>query len=155
MKFFKQTQELKNQIRKAVLLLRFHTVEPRPSSIVWATYVWIAKSLKLEYATVQHICKASIKRPIRRKKVDKARVLEQIHIDFLTSAETLKLWAAKTLLERTVLFHRKFANKRIAITSLRRLYLNNKVKRKVIRHEKRKPEHVRLAFDESRRDLIR
>ena len=65
--------------------------------------------------------------------MDQSRQLEQKHIEFLISTETLNLWAGKTLAERVLLFHRKFANKNIAVTSLRRLYLKNRVKRKVVR----------------------
>ena len=61
------------------------------------------------------------------------RKLEQEHVDFLLSEDTLKKWAGFTMKERVILFHRRFMNKKIAITSLRRLYLNNKVKRKKVR----------------------
>ena len=59
--------------------------------------------------------------------------LEQEHIDFLTNKDTLQLWAGKTLKQRTVLFHRMFPNKRIAMNSLRRLYLKHGIKRKKVR----------------------
>ena len=75
-------------------------------------------------------------------------------MDFLTSLETLRLWAGKSLKERAILFHRKFPNKRIAVTSLRRLYLSKGVKRKVVRQEKVKPAHVQATFDTNRRKLI-
>jgi len=56
--------------------------------------------------------------------------------------------------ERATLFHRKYPNKRVAVTSLRRLYLSKGVKRKVVRQEKLKPAHIREAFDTNRRKLI-
>ena len=65
--------------------------------------------------------------------------LEKENIDFLLSEETLRKWAGLTMKERVILFHRRFMNKKIAITSLRRLYLNNKVKRKKVRQHKGVP----------------
>ena len=35
--------------------------------------------------------------------------------------------------ERAKLFHRKFPNKTIAVTTLRKFYLSNKIKRKKVR----------------------
>ena len=75
-------------------------------------------------------------------------------MDFLTNPETLRLWAGKSMKERTILFHRKFPNKRIAVTSLRRPYLSKVIKRKVVRQEKLKPAHVQAVFDTSRRKLL-
>ena len=75
-------------------------------------------------------------------------------MDFLTNPETLRLWAGKSMKERTILFHRKFPNKRVAVTSLRRLYLSKGIKRKVVRQEKIKPAHIQETFDANRRKLI-
>ena len=38
--------------------------------------------------------------------------------------------------ERSILFHRKFPNKKVSVTGLRRIYLKNRVKRKVVRQHK-------------------
>ena len=46
------------------------------------------------------------------------RFLKPEHIDYLTSADTLKSWAGKPLAERCVLFHRHFGNHRINQTLL-------------------------------------
>ena len=78
-------------------------------------------------------------------------MLEMKHIEFLTSTDTLNLWAGKTLAERVVLFHRKFANKKISITSLLSLYLENRIKRKAVRQEKLKPDHIQETFDYRRK----
>jgi hypothetical protein len=56
--------------------------------------------------------------------------------------------------ERCKLFHRKFPNKRIAVTSLRRLYLKNKVKRKKVRQEKYLPDKFKLKYEDERRRLL-
>ena len=65
--------------------------------------------------------------------------LDQEHFEFLLNPDTLKRWAGMTMKMRTILFHRQFPDKRIAVTSLRRLYLKHKVKRKKVRQEKSLP----------------
>ena len=68
------------------------------------------------------------------------------HISFLTADNTLERWAGKTLKERCALFHRQFTNKRIAVTTLRRLYLRHKIKRKKVRQQKHLPDNYRANF---------
>ena len=55
---------------------------------------------------------------------------------------------------RTILFHRQFPDKRIAVTSLRRLYLKNKIKRKKVRQEKYLPPNTQDKFEFQRSELI-
>jgi hypothetical protein len=100
------------------------------------SYSRIAKVLGISANSVQHICRQAVK-PVKRVSPKKlSRILEQEHIDYLTSFQTMKLWAGFTLKYRTVLFHRRFINKTIAVTSLRRLYLKHCIKRKKVRQEK-------------------
>lgn len=49
---------------------------------------------------------------------------------------------------RCKLFHRKFPNKRIAVTSLRRLYLKNKIRRKKVKQMKYMPDAQIKTFQE-------
>ena len=63
-------------------------------------------------------------------------------------------WAGLTMKERVILFHRQFMNKKIAITSLRRLYLNNKVKRKKIRQHKGVPQKTLDDFPFNRQRIL-
>ena len=100
----------------------------------------------MPYASVQHICRSALKRKSHTKRDTESRRLEQQHIDFLLSHETLRHWAGFTLKQRCKLFHRQFVNKKIAVTSLRRLYLKHGVKRKAVRQEKLKPQHVMNDF---------
>ena len=48
--------------------------------------------------------------------------------------------------QRTVLFHRQFTDKRVAMTSLRRLYLRHGIRRKKVRMEKVMPRVQREDF---------
>ena len=59
---------------------------------------------------------------------------------------TLEQWAGLTMKQRTVLFHRRFTDKRIAITSLRRLYLRHGIRCKKVRLEKSMTQRVRRNF---------
>ena len=50
----------------------------------------------------------------------------------MTSSETLRKWAAKTLEERSVLFHRKFPEVTASKTTIATIYKLNGIKRKAI-----------------------
>lgn len=83
---------------------------------------------------MEHICRyAESNAGLRKKRISKLRVLDHEHIAFLTDQNTLKEWAGKTGRERCVLFHRRFPNKRLALTTLRRIYAKHKIKRKKVR----------------------
>ena len=61
------------------------------------------------------------------------RFLNEEHIEFLTSEETLQRWSGKSLARRCTLFHRHFGNHRINPTLLRKVYRLHKIKRKRIK----------------------
>jgi transposase len=74
-------------------------------------------------------------------------------VAFLLGGETLKKWAGFTLKERTILFHKKYKMKWISVTALRRLYLKNNVKIKIVRQEKRMPLNSWKKFGDNVRRL--
>ena len=76
----------------------------------------------------------------------KVRILDQEHYDFLLNPRILEQWAGFTMKLRTIMFHRQFTDKRIAVTSLRKLYLKNGIKRKKVRMEKVMPRNQRSDF---------
>ena len=141
MKFTKLDRQAKEEVRRAVLLLRYRTTEPRAGAAKYMSYARMSSVVGQPYNTVQHLCREALKTK-RRKSVSSDRKLEQPQIDFILSRDTLNLWAGRTLKERCMLFHRKFPHKRIAVTSLRRLYLQSGVRRKLVRQEKLRPSHV-------------
>ncbi len=103
---------------------------------------------------MQHICRQALK-PSRICTPDKqVRQLDEEHIDFLTNLRTLEEWAGRTMKERTVLFHRRFPDKRIAVTSLRRLYLRHGIRRKKVRLEKAMTLRVRQNFVQNCQALL-
>ena len=154
MPFQKLTAQEKDQRYKAVLLLRFRTTTPDKKSYKYCAFSTISKSLGIPYNVVRYSCCKALKRVKRVTIKHTERKLEQEHIDFLVSKDTLQLWAGKIMKERCKLFHRKFPNKRIAVTTLRRLYLKNKVRRKKVRQEKYLPDKFKLKYDDERRRLI-
>lgn len=126
--------------------MRYRCTDPTLTSYKYVSYLKISKALGVPYNTVQHLCRHALKPkrpPARNREVTK---LEQHHIDFLTSYKTLEDWAGFTLKWRTKLFHRRFPDKRIAVTCLRRLYLKHGIKRKKVRQEKHMPQHARLQY---------
>lgn len=107
----KRSQQEQYQIKTACLLLRYRCTEPTATSYKYFSYNNISKALKVPYNTVQYICRRALE-PQRQSNPDKeASKLEEKHVDFLTSYETLEEWAGFTLKFRTILFHRKYGNK--------------------------------------------
>ena len=85
---------------------------------------------------MQHLCRYALK-PNKAPSTDKfLRKLGPEHVEFLTSLHTLEQWSGLTMKQRTILFHRRFTDKRIAITTLRRLYLKSGIRCKKVRLEK-------------------
>ena len=78
----------------------------------------------------------------------KIRHLDALHISYIISPFTLEKWAGLTMKQRTIYFHRKFTDKRIAVTSLRRLYQKHGIKRKKVRQEKSNPWKDRRGYVE-------
>ena len=126
-------EKRKKDLRKAALLIRFRTARPTIKSRKYVSYKTISPVLKLTQNEVQHICRKALmpKRTLTSKQL--VRKLNQEHIDFLINPKTLEHWAGLTMKQRTVYFHRQFTNKRIAVTSLRRLYLKHGLRCKKVR----------------------
>jgi len=145
-RFSKLPKQHQAELREAVLLLRFRCTRPTAKSAKYAAYARIAQALGITYNEVQHICRRALK-PSAPVSFDKqVRQLGEEHVAFLLNERVLEQWSGKTMKERTVLFHRRFPDKRIAVTSLRRLYLKHTVRRKRVRHEKVMPPGLRAEY---------
>ena len=136
MKYKKMPASKRNELRTAALLLRYRTSEPFATSRKYLSFRNIATILNLTHAEVEHICRKALNTPTPPSDYKRVHTLDQEHIDFLLHQRTLEQWSGLTLLERTVRFHRIYTDKRIAVTSLRRLYLKHGIKRKKVRQEK-------------------
>ena len=145
-RFAKLSEEQKTVLRQTVLLLRFRDTLPTPTSRKFFSYSTIAKVVNTPYSTVQHLCRHALQPTNKQSLFKRIHELSQEHRDFLLEPLTLKQWAGLTLQERTVLFHRRFPDKRISTTSLRRLYLRNGVRRKKVRQVKVRPPAVQIRL---------
>ena len=145
-RFAKLSEEQKTVLRQTVLLLRFKDTLPTPTSRKFFSYSTIAKVVNTPYNTVQHLCQHALQPTKKQSLFKRIHELSQEHRDFLLEPLTLKQWAGLTLQERTVLFHRRFPDKRISTTSLRRLYLRNGVRRKKVRQVKVRPPAVQIRL---------
>ena len=76
MRFSKATVSLKAEIRDAVLLLRFRTMKPKVGCTNYSSYARISRALGVNYNTVQHVCRHTLKKASRKKKVNLSRKLE-------------------------------------------------------------------------------
>ncbi len=154
MKYQRMSEKQKDELRQAALRMRFRTTTPTAKSYKHSSYALIAATLNLTAYEVQHICRKAL-RPAKKVTDEQlVRRLDQVHLDFLLSPVTLEQWAGLSLKERTVRFHRRFTDKRIAVTSLRRLYLRNGVKRKKVRQEKAMPPGSRIKFAQNCKNLL-
>jgi len=108
----------------------------------------------MPYNQVQHICRSALRPERTLTSNELVRRLDQAHVDFLTSMHTLEQWAGLTMKQRTILFHRRFTDKRIAITTLRRLYLRHGIRRKKVRLEKTMTQRVRRNFAQNCQRLL-
>ena len=139
MRYNSLSADLKGQLRTAVLLLRFRTTSPTNESHKYLTYSKIAKIVRLEYNSVQHICKqvTTEQKPPSAKRLN--RKLDDQHFAYLTSEATLEKQAGLTLKERCEVFEHLFPPKRLCATTLRRIYLKHKITRKAVRQLKPLP----------------
>jgi hypothetical protein len=78
-----------------------------------------------------HCCR---RRNIRKN--PKRLPLDKVHIDYLTSQDTLTAWAGVPLTGRVKLFHRRFPNRIVSKSGLQRIYSKYSIKRRNVRQEK-------------------
>jgi len=60
MRYKKLSKEMKEQMRMAVLLLRFRTPTPTQKSRTFKSYQCISKIVNLTYNSVQYICSQAV-----------------------------------------------------------------------------------------------
>ena len=91
----------------------------------------------------------------KQKECDKEKFrLQQQHLKFLTSQETLSAWVTKSIVERTALFHRSFPDKFIKLWRLHKVYQANLVKKKVIRVTKMPEKKQDGRYDVLKSDMV-
>ena len=102
-------------------------------------YQSIAKVIKKPVTTVIEIVKFAIKAYNYNFEIDPPNwsKFTQQHIGYLVSPSTLQESAHLSLAERAQLFHRRFGEKKISATTIRRIYLKHKIRFKNIKRGKR------------------
>ena len=83
MKILKKTLEVQAEIKKAVLLMRFHKENPTENDVTFLSFVKIAKICGLSVNQATHICRHAIMKSTQVKRSNPERILCQEHIDFL------------------------------------------------------------------------
>ncbi len=148
------TEKQKTELKAIVLLLRFRTKQPTVKSFTYASYKVIAGVLNLTWHEVQHICRKALQPTKVITPEKRVRMLEKLHIDYLINQRTLEQMSGLTMKERAIRFHRLFTDKRIAVTSLRRLYHTHGIKRKKVRQEKPMAGTLRADFRKNCQELL-
>ena len=139
------SQHIKNpsrydgQLLSYVILLRFGSLVTPDFSKPTLNFQSIAKVIKKPVTTVIELVKLGIRAyhygfdigPPNRSK------FTQQHIGYLVSPSTLQESAHLSLAERAQMFHRRFGEKKISPSTIRRIYLKHKIRFKNIKRGKR------------------
>jgi hypothetical protein len=140
-----KSQPIKNrsrydgQLLSYVILLRFGSLVTPDFSKPTLNFQSIAKVIKKPVTTVIELVKLGIRAyhygfdigPPNRSK------FTQQHIGYLVSPSTLQESAHLSLAERAQMFHRRFGEKKISPSTIRRIYLKHKIRFKNIKRGKR------------------
>jgi hypothetical protein len=127
------------QLLSYVILLRFGSLVTPDFSKPTLNFQSIAKVIKKPVTTVIELVKLGIRAyhygfdigPPNRSK------FTQQHIGYLVSPSTLQESAHLSLAERAQMFHRRFGEKKISPSTIRRIYLKHKIRFKNIKRGKR------------------
>ena len=127
------------QLLSYVILLRFGSLVTPDFSKPTLNFQSIAKVIKKPVTTVIELVKLGIRAyhygfdigPPNRSK------FTQQHISYLVSPSTLQESAHLSLAERAQMFHRRFGEKKISPSTIRRIYLKHKIRFKNIKRGKR------------------
>ena len=117
-------QKVKNDSRtEAILFCAFKPSKNGETPTRVIGFSRLSRVLSIPVSTVRRVClkfelsqhkyrtiedlKAYIRSLSKKRECDKdCYALGQLHLRYLTAAETLEAWAARSLVERTILFHR-------------------------------------------------
>ena len=113
----------------------------------------IGTELGLTYNQVKYICYRPwlhIRRKSQRDKPE--RIIEAEQEAYLKDPAILKAWAGRSLIERAVLYHRRFPHKVISAMELCRFYRRNKIKRKAVTRYKTATPEKQAEYEEWQRD---
>jgi MarR-like DNA-binding transcriptional regulator SgrR of sgrS sRNA len=121
-----------------VQLLRYGPRDLRGGGTVHMTLAQIAKLLGCSATHVAGLlAEARGRKPIKQtSKPGRRTKLRREHVAYLVHRDTLQMWAAKSLMERVMLFHRTFPEIKISKLTLLRVYRSHGITRKCFRFVK-------------------
>ena len=116
MRYKQLDPDMKQQRRTVVLLLRFRTLYPTPTSHRYSTYAQVARVVNLDYNSVQYICRQAVlsRRPVTPR--TRFSQLSSEHVDYLTNEATLVSQAGLTLAERCAVFKLQYSEVKLSPT---------------------------------------
>ena len=145
--------ELTPEIKEAVLLLRYHKRKPVRTDATFMTKAAIGKELGLTLNQVKYICTRVWLHKKRRSKRDRPeRIIEPEQEAYLKDPAILRAWAGRSLIERSILYHRRFPHKIISAMELCRFYKRNKIKRKAVTRYKTATPEKRAEYEARQRE---
>ena len=124
--FSRLTPEIVNVLRHGGMTDSDHSL------FVWHSDYEIAKLLGVSRSEVKRIAGDSVERSPAVKIKRRFRLLNDEHVKYLTSSETLKSWMPHSLRTRCKLFHRQFPDKLISFSRLRSLYREHGISHRVL-----------------------
>ena len=149
----KHRLELTPEVKEAVLLLRYHKKKPKKTDKTYMKLPAIGKELGLTYEQVKYICKRIHLHKKRKSQRDQPeRIIEAEQEAYLKDPAILKAWAGRSLIERAVLYHRRFPHKVISAMELCRFYRRNKIKRKAVTRYKTATPEKQAEYEAKRRE---
>ena len=138
---------------EAVLLLRYHKKKPERHDPAFMPYADIAHHLDLPYHRVRYICcRVHLQKKRKPRVRASSRIIEDEQAAYLKAPATLRAWAGRSLAERSILYHRRFAHKTITAMELCRFYKRNKIKRKAVTRYKTATPEKRAEYEARQRE---
>lgn len=107
---------------KLATFLRFGNINPDPTAKPVSPLFKVAEKMGLTTFIVNKLILAKLKGMTQHFKKWSIRKLDDEHLDFLISDETLRKWRPYSLRTRVLLFHRQFPDRFISVSRLRQIY---------------------------------
>ncbi len=111
---------LSSNMAEAIILLRFRTLTPHPRGPTYCTYPAITHITGVSTATIKCICYDACRQGqiIQQKIPDNSTKFTHEEIGYLLSHHTLEQQKHLSLKARSILFHRRFPNKKYHLVAL-------------------------------------
>ena len=134
-------------------MLRYRKKKPKKGDPFFMKLPAIGKELGLTYPQVKYICtRVTLHKKRKSQRDQPERIIEAEQEAYLKDPAILKAWAGRSLIERAVLYHRRFPHKVLSAMELCRFYRRNKIKRKAVTRYKTATPEKQAEYEEWQRD---